>query len=152
MSSNSQAKPQQTSKEHATFDGFDFENWTQQLIHQGQKQGFVQLEEISFPITNGPRLSDAKIDEIFRRLNSAGVYVSQGVEPNMTSMGLISVDSAGCLVSLSYACSLRWDDLESTDHSDVRHCLNCMKNVYHIKTGADISIAVENGACVAFFR
>lgn len=152
MNSESKSQPHKGPIQPGSFADFDFANWTQELIHQGQKQGFIQLEELSFPIPNGPRLSDVKIEEVVETLNSAGVYVSQGVAPTMPSMGLIRVDSDGCLVSLSYTCTLKWIDLDATENPDVRHCLKCKRNVYHIKTGSDISIAVENGACVAFFK
>lgn len=131
---------------------FNFADWIQKLIKRGQEQGFVQIDEISFPIPNGARLSNAKIEEIVERLNSEGIYVSQDISPIMPSMGLIRMNSDDCLVSLSYKCSLKWDDLEVTDNPDVRHCIECKKNVYHIKAGSDISIAIENGACVAFFK
>lgn len=48
-----------------------------------------------------------------------------------------------------YVCPIEWDDLESTDSSDIKFCDVCNENVYWTKTQEEFEKFASEGKCVA---
>src|SRR5262245_7586449 len=52
-------------------------------------------------------------------------------------------------ITFEFECPKRWDSLQLTDDSEVRHCDLCDKNVYHCQNVADARRHAAPGHCVA---
>ncbi|WP_338846309.1 hypothetical protein V8J88_21435 [Massilia sp. W12] len=50
---------------------------------------------------------------------------------------------------LSFVCGKKWDDLAATPEASARYCNDCGKNVFKIKTEAQLSVATALRRCVA---
>ena len=47
-----------------------------------------------------------------------------------------------------YQCQKRWDDLQTSDHDDVRYCDNCKQSVHRVIDVQGFQRAVAHGRCV----
>ena len=47
-----------------------------------------------------------------------------------------------------YQCQKRWDDLQTSDHDDVRYCDNCKQSVHRVIDVQGFHRAVAHGRCV----
>ena len=52
--------------------------------------------------------------------------------------------------SLDYYCAQDWNTLIPTDNPDIKHCLECKKDVNFCKTYEEFEEMAENGFCVAY--
>lgn len=56
-------------------------------------------------------------------------------------------DSAATLVQV-YRCRMSWEDLQETDHQDVRYCDNCWQTVNRVVDVEGFRRAVAQSRCV----
>lgn len=57
-------------------------------------------------------------------------------------------DSEGRKLALVYQCRVKWDELQQTEHAQVRYCTNCSQPVFHVFDKADFARAVASKECV----
>jgi hypothetical protein len=53
---------------------------------------------------------------------------------------------------LAFKCPKDWFDLELTNKAGIKHCNQCNKNVHLCTTQEELSLAVEENLCIAFFE
>ncbi len=57
-------------------------------------------------------------------------------------------DEQGRKLALVYECPVKWDELQQTEHDQVRYCTNCSQPVFHVLDTKDFARAVAAKQCV----
>ena len=57
-------------------------------------------------------------------------------------------DKDGRKLALVYQCRVKWDELQPTEHDQVRYCTNCSQPVFHVLDTKDFVRAVAAKQCV----
>lgn len=52
----------------------------------------------------------------------------------------------------AFKCTKKWDELDATDVSTVRHCQDCEREVHFCATDTTLAKAVKRNLCVAIIR
>ena len=58
-------------------------------------------------------------------------------------------ETARIACNFSFRCPRAWDHLSLTDNADIRHCLECDRDVYLALTEQDFRQYANEGRCVA---
>ena len=53
---------------------------------------------------------------------------------------------------LEFECPKDWFELEPTDKAGIKHCNQCEEDVHLCTTQEELSLAVEENLCIAFFK
>jgi hypothetical protein len=125
---------------------------TEVRLDRSLRQEFPIGTRFRASVTARIRMRSSK-RQFYLQINNVSVIVDSIPDDNLRAiLNRMKADSTASKVrncKSAYKCAAKWEDLQSTEIINVRHCGECAKNVTLCATIADIRRALNDGMCIA---